>query len=579
MNQHRRNGGAVLALGLSIALASTAGAQSLVRISGLGGRQMPSGMQPIAISADGQRLLISGGDGLFVGDNNGAADLSWFDTRTGVHQRAFPGVGGVVPDGDSAFGALSANERYVVCTSFATNLLPGDTNGVGDAYVLDQQTGVMTRATLAWNGAEPTWDAFSRGVSDNGRFVVFECEDDALVQNDANSTQDIFVRDTLTNTTQLVSMSTAGSSGSGYSDGGKISADGRYVVFNSQASDLILADTNGFTDVFLRDLQLGTTTRVSVSATGIEANGDSMDVSMSPDARWIAFASAATNLAPGANAGGGIYLVDRTNGQVVNAARSTSGQSTNGWCSNPKLSGDGRYVAFQSFATNLDPLDTDNAESDNFLRDVQLGVTRIVSIATNGSQGSAPSTGFQLTNVPMTSADGQRVLFNANLAELVAGDTNDESDAFLWDAASTCPAITSYCVGKLNSEGCVPSISSSSEPRLAGPSDSFFLSATGLVGNQIGMFLWSYQPAATPFYGGTLCLAAPVRRTAGQSAGGSPPPGCSGSYSFHFTQAYMAMLGVPAGNAVFGQFWGRDNGLPPPNNVALSDAILFTIWP
>ena len=578
MKHVRRSCSAFIFLGLCAGLASTAAAQSTVRISGLEGRQLSWGLQPIAVSQDGQRLLVSGPDGLFVGDDNGYIDLTWFDTRTGAHQRAVAGPGGVPPDGDVSLGVLSANERFLVCTTNASNLAPGDTNGIADGYVLDQQTGALIRATLGSNGAEPTSECIGRGVSDDGRYVVFESEDDGLVPNDANMTMDVFVRDVVLNTTRLVSVSLAGTSGDGYEQAGSISADGRYVAFLGQATDLVAGDTNGFADVFVRDLVLNTTTRVSVGSSGVQGDDNCFDVKMTPDARWVAFSSLATNLASRANAAGGIYVLDRTSGLVVNGA-SSAGQVTNGACGNPTIGHDGRFLAFQSTATNLDPRDTDGGYMDAYLCDLQLGTARLVSIATNGNQGTAPSSGYQLVTVPMTSADGQRVMYVSNLVGLVAGDTNDDTDAFLWDAGSTCPAIESYCTGKLNSQGCRPSITTSGEPRVAGPSDSFFVSATGLVGNQPGMFLWSLQPTAAPFFGGTLCLTAPVRRTPAQSSGGSAPPGCSGSYAFHFTQAYVAARNLPAGYAIFGQFWGRDNGLAPPNNVALTDAIAFTLWP
>ena len=236
-------------------------------------------------------------------------------------------------------------------------------------------------------------------------------------------------------------------------------------------------------------------------------------------------------------------------------------------------------VTFMSMATNLDPADTDGGQQDSFIRDLQTGITRGITRATDGNQGTPPAHGIHITSLSLPFPDGSKVAFNANLSDLVAGDTNDEFDSFLWDASSTCPPITSYCVGKLNSQGCVPSITSAGEPRLGPPTDAFFLSVTGWLANKPGIFLWSGSPASTPFYGGTLCLGAPVRRTASQSSGGQQQLACSGTYSYHFTRAYMASWSMSPGQILFGQFWGRDSGIAPPNNIGLSDAIEFTIWP
>ena len=139
----------------------------------------------------------------------------------------------------------------------------------------------------------------------------------------------------------------------------------------------------------------------------------------------------------------------------------------------------------------------------------------------------------------------------------VAGDTNDY-DTFVLDRLSNVPPIESYCNAKLNSLNCLPAISSGGEPHVAGPTDNFFLSAHNLRSTQIGLFLWSDSAASLPFYGGTLCLGAPVRRTSAQNSGGPGGlPDCSGTYSFHFSKAYMASKSIVAGMLLHGQFWSR----------------------
>ena len=567
---------ALAAAGLAI-LSVASGAQSVFRISGEGGRQTLSSLQPLWVSSDGRHVLCRGLDGLFAGDSDGFYDATWYDLWTGVHQPAFTAAGGANPDEDTYMCGPSVNERYLVISTRASNLLPGDSNGLIDVYLLDRQTSVVVRASFTSTGTEPASDCLGRSVSDDGRLVVFETED-GLVPADGNFLFDVYVRDLAANTTQLISVTPGGTSGDLDSVDGSVSADGRFVVFSSGATDLVANDTNNCQDVFLRDLQLGTTVRLSVTAGGVEGDLDSYDASMTPDARFFAFASQATNLAPGVNGPGSIYLLDRTSGKISNVSCSSTGQVSDGICDTPALSADARFVTFMSMATNLDPLDTDGGQQDSFLRDLQTGITRVVTRATNGNQGTPPSHGIHITSLSLPFPDGTRVVFNANLSGLVAGDTNDEFDTFLWDSSSTCPAITSYCSGKLNSQGCVPSITSSGEPRLGPPTDAFYLSATGWIGNQPGIFLWSVQSASAPFFGGTLCVGGSVHRTVPQKSGGLPS-GCTGTFSYHFTSAYMTSQGLPAGQLVFGQFWGRDNGIALPNDVGLSDAIQFTVCP
>ncbi|MCK6448045.1 MAG: hypothetical protein L6Q99_16755 [Planctomycetes bacterium] len=137
-----------------------------------------------------------------------------------------------------------------------------------------------------------------------------------------------------------------------------------------------------------------------------------------------------------------------------------------------------------------------------------------------------------------------------------------------------------YCTAKTNSLGCVPQIASSGTPSLSGPDD-FFLGANQVLNNKFGVFFWSVTGAtAIPFGGGTLCVKMPVTRSGVLSSGGNPPPDdCTGSYSFHFSQAYVAAKGLGAGDTIYGQFWSRDPGFTAPNNIGLSDALRFEIRP
>ena len=143
-----------------------------------------------------------------------------------------------------------------------------------------------------------------------------------------------------------------------------------------------------------------------------------------------------------------------------------------------------------------------------------------------------------------------------------------------WD-----PVPTSYCTAKANSLGCVPTIGYSGTPTLSGPDD-FHVTATNELNNKVGIMIWSDAPHSAPFMGGTLCVAPPIHRTPHQVSGGNPPPmDCSGTYSFHFSQAYMSSMLIQAGTQGYAQYWSRDPGFPPPLNVGLTDGLRFVVGP
>ncbi len=193
--------------------------------------------------------------------------------------------------------SISADGRFVVFQSDATNLVAGDTNGASDVFVHDRQTGTTTRVSVDSAGHEATGLYPASGdpaISADGRFVAFDSNATNLVAGDTNSAYDIFVHDRQTGTTTRVSVDSAGNQANGYDP--SLSADGRFVAFTSGASNLVAGDTNGASDVFVHDRQTGTTTRVSVDSAGWQAYSFSHLPSISADGRFVAFASNATNL-------------------------------------------------------------------------------------------------------------------------------------------------------------------------------------------------------------------------------------------------------------------------------------------
>ena len=280
--------------------------------------------------------------------------------------------------GCSFTDAISADGRYVVFSSYAGGLVAG----YGSLYVRDRVTGKTTRVNGVSNNVFESFD--TSAISADGRYIVFSSLVNNLVPGDTNEAMDIFVRDRVTGTTSLVSVSSKGVQGNDYSFKPAVSADGRYVAFRSWADNLVADDTNGTTDVFVRDRMTGKTTRVNVSSTGLQGNGNDEDdyfndfrshIAISADGRYVAFSTNASNLVTGDTNGiEDVFVRDRMTGKTTLVSVSSTGVQgvSSGYF--PEINADGRYVVFESDADNLVPRDT-NGDPDVFARDRLLNTT------------------------------------------------------------------------------------------------------------------------------------------------------------------------------------------------------------
>jgi Tol biopolymer transport system component len=245
-------------------------------------------------------------------DTNGADDVFVHDRTTGETTRASVASGGAQAMGHSsdpargwdAGASISADGRFVAFTSTATNLVAGDMNGFGDVFVHDRLSGATTRVSVPSSGGEANHYSYVGELSDDGRIAVFISAADNLAGGDRNTTWDVFAHDRLTGTTTLVSVGPGGLNANLPSGGPTfprpgVSGDGRYVVFGSEASNLVAGDTNGARDVFLHDRISRATTRVSVGSGDVQANGWSLDHDVNADGRYITFSSDASNLVAG----------------------------------------------------------------------------------------------------------------------------------------------------------------------------------------------------------------------------------------------------------------------------------------
>ncbi|MDO9455994.1 hypothetical protein [Nocardioides sp.] len=323
---------------------------------------------------------------------------------------------------------ISGDGRYVVFDSLASTLVAGDTNNAFDVFRHDRQTGTTTRITPS--GADQVADqAISPTISSDGRYVAFLC-DDPLVAADDNLDRDVYVWDATTGLYALASESLDGTAAGGV-DGGnaEISGDGRYVVFPSQARDLVATPTQHF-NVYRWDRTTGTTDLVSRAADGGATQGSSYSPSVSADGQTVAFDSGADNLVTGdANGKLDVFVWRASTGVTTLVSATASGTSGNASSLEPAISGDGSVVAFESLATDLVTGDA-NDRRDVFARDLTAGTTTQVSTTPGGAGATGTS-----TNVDVSS-DGTVVSYRSTAADLVAGDTNGRDDVFLWRRAT-----------------------------------------------------------------------------------------------------------------------------------------------
>jgi Tol biopolymer transport system component len=344
---------------------------------------------------------------------------------------------------NSGLARASADGRIVAFQSDASNLVPGDTNGVMDIFVRDRQARTTTRVSVDSAGREGDGASFLGAVSADGRFVAFGSHADNLVVGDRDFESDVFVHDRLTGVTELVSVNSAGQQQNGTSAGMDISADGRFVAFVSFASNLVPGDTNGQGDVFVRDRLAGTTGRVSLTSTGGQQNGPAgslvSSVGINGDGRFVAFDSFASNLvSDDTNGTTDVFVRDRATGVTERADVSSAEAQAQGGALLEATSDDGSAILFDSGAPNLVPGDTnDPNQPDVFVRDLAVGQTERVSVGVGGVQANAVSFGAAI------SADGRVVAFSSDASNLVAGDTNGFFDAFVHDRiASTTTRIS-----------------------------------------------------------------------------------------------------------------------------------------
>lgn len=421
-----------LFLGLALAFFLTAsiavgGSSVIMRVStDSAGVQADGNSGRASLSADGRYIAFySDAANLVPGDTNGVGDVYLKDTLTGQTVRISSGSAGNQGAGHSWFPSISADGRYVAFESVAANLVQGDTNSSGDVFLKDTSTGQTIRISTDSAGRQGIKRSGYPAMSAGGRYVAFSSLASNLAPADTNGTWDVLVKDISNGRTTTASSNSSGQAGNDWSYWSSISADGRYVAYHSNASNLVAADFNAAVDVFIKDTLTGQTSRASTGANGNEANGNSWCPSMSADGRYLAFYSSAANLVPGdTNGTWDIFLKDVQTGQTKIISSDSAGRQGNGWSIAPSISADGRYIAYISSAANLVFGDT-NMVADVFVKDSSTGLTTRVTIDHAGRQ--ADNHGYH----PAISDNGSNVAFESSATNLIPGDTNEKYDVFL----------------------------------------------------------------------------------------------------------------------------------------------------
>jgi archaellum component FlaF (FlaF/FlaG flagellin family) len=397
----------------------------------------------VAITPDGRYVAFTSvATNLVPGDTNGTADAFVRDRQTGETTRVSitdsgeeTASSGAQEGGSVALG-ITPDGRYVLFRSDAPNVVAG-TNRRFNVFVRDRVRGRTTRVSVSSTGRAGNALSQSASISADGRYVVFESQASNLVPGDTNRSSDIFVHDGQTGRTSRVSVSSRMRQGNGASYSPAISADGRYVAFDSHASNLVPRDTNRANDIFLNDRRTGRTSLVSVSSRNTQGNRRSEAAALSADGRYVAFASVASNLvSKDTNHIGDIFVRDRVTHRTRRVSVSSRGAQANRFSGPLSISPEGRYVGFESLASNLVASDRNKA-TDVFVHDSKTGRTTLASLGARGTQGNTYS--VLVPSGDALSTNSRYVIFYSPASNLVARDTNGVDDVFVRDFGKAPP--------------------------------------------------------------------------------------------------------------------------------------------
>lgn len=423
----------VLALSAAVSVVGTAGATSLpvrtFELSVAAGGPANGPSADFAISRSGRFVAFdSAATNLGASTPAGIRNIYVFDVLAGVRSMLSGGRGGPA-NGDSSNPAVSADGSTVVWQSDASNLVAGDTNGVSDIFV---RHGVepIVRVSVASDDGQANGPSSEPAISSDGRFVAFMSSASNLVPGDNSHASEIFVRDLVAGTTTRVSVGADGRDPNGPSTNPALSADGRVVSFDSSATNLLPTPVpSSHENVYARTLATTATELVSVSTLGTDQNlavptPFHQISSLSADGRFVAFDSNADNLVSGdVNRSTDVFVRDRMTHLTTLASANNAGFEGNNDSFAPTISGNGRYVAFESFARNL--ASGGGPRENVFVRDLDLGTTSVIDVGPFGASPTAERV-TQLLQHPVLSWDGSVAVFGSTALNLTHDPVDNE---------------------------------------------------------------------------------------------------------------------------------------------------------
>lgn len=454
-------GGAVLA---SVVLCAMQASGQVTTIESLGANGVPGNgwSQDAKFAREGRVIAFASNANNLVPGDTGGTDVFVRDRTASTTIRVSERADGTAAPGTHWQPDITPDARFIVWSSDATSLVQPATVG-RQIFLRDRDpdgNGIFDEAghvtveliSVSGDGIPGNGASSMPAISGDGRLVVFQSDATNLASGDSNGATDIFVRDRVSQKTTLVSRAIGDASGAGLSNVPNISRDGAYVIFQSNAPDLVPGDTNATTDVFRYAIASGVTQTVSVTAEGAPLIGGSVLGSeavvgpcLSGDGRHIVFQSTASNAVSGdANGQIDILAKDMVTGRVALISMRANGEQTQYPCVSPTISVDGRYVVFGTQDPLVVPGDT-NRRQDLFLRDrdddddgvldedLPIKIRR-VSVGSEGIQPTLASYGGRICD------DGHCVLFTTTAGNLVPGDTNGFTDVFYSSLTQVCPA-------------------------------------------------------------------------------------------------------------------------------------------
>jgi Tol biopolymer transport system component len=367
-----------------------------------------------AISADGRFVAFtSTSSNLAPGQSPDICHILVHDRTTGATSLASVSTSGEAALDNCLYPTISDDGRFVAFASFASNLVEDDSNGRGDIFVHDRHTGETSRVSVSARGIEGNDHSSLPAISADGRFVAFSSDADSLVPSDTNGRRDIFVHDRHTSEVELVSIDANGNQGNSHSYAPDISCDGRFVAYYSHADNLVPQDSNRVTDIFVHDRQNHTTNRCSVDSNGTEADGYSLEPRISGDGQFIVFSSFAQNLVHGdTNRLRDVFMHDRVHGKTIRISNNSGSKDSVARCLRPSISADSRFITYI------------DGDAHIFLHDRANGSVESLT------QIKSPSPAGWTTSHSAISGHGETVVFSSTASTLVPGDSNDLGDIF-----------------------------------------------------------------------------------------------------------------------------------------------------